>query len=53
MSSQAFITVLAVIAAWVSARQIRHGDRKTGVTWALICAYWIVLTLKNVFELFY
>ncbi len=42
------VLLLAVIAGWVSLRQYRHGDRKAGLTWALIVLYWVVLTVKNI-----
>lgn len=45
------VILLAIIAGWVSIRQYRHGDRKAGLTWALIVLYWVVLTAKNVFDL--
>ena len=50
--SQALIICLAVIAGFVSYRQFRFGDRKAGWTWIAIVAYWVVLTLKNMADLF-
>lgn len=51
MISKILVIFLAVIAGWVSVRQYQHGDRKAGLTWALIVSYWIILTVKNVFDL--
>ena len=52
MSVSAYLVIgLAVIAGWVSVRQYRHGDRKAGLTWALIVLYWVVLTAKNLSDL--
>ena len=50
--SQIMIILLIFIAGFVSYRQFRYGDRKTGWTWIFIVAYWVVLTLKNMCDLF-
>ena len=48
MIAQACVTLLAIIAAWVAVRQWKYGDRDISLTWALITAYWVVLTVKNI-----
>ncbi len=53
MVSQLLVISLAIIAGVVSYRQYRHGDRKAGLTWMLIVAYWVALTLKNLADLFH
>lgn len=50
--SAILVILLAAIAAWVSVRQYRHGDRKAGLTWMLIVLYWVVLTAKNLADLY-
>lgn len=46
--SQICVLLLIAVAFWVSVRQYRHGDRKAGLTWALIVLYWVILTVKNI-----
>lgn len=48
MIAQVCVTLLAIIAAWVAVRQWKYGDRDISLTWALITAYWVVLTVKNI-----
>ena len=51
MASKILVIFLALIAGYVSYRQFKHGDRKSGITWACIVAYWVVLTIKNLCDL--
>lgn len=51
MISPILVILLAIIAGYVSYRQFKYGDRKSGITWACIVAYWVVLTIKNLCDL--
>lgn len=45
MMSQILIILLMVDAAWVAYGLIHKKNR-----WSYICAYWVILTLKNLCE---
>lgn len=51
--SAKLVLVLAVIAAVVSVWQAVLGDWSRAGCWCLIWAYWVVLTIKNLADLFH
>lgn len=51
MISTAFVMALAIIALVVSVLQYLNGHKQASITWWFIVFYWVVLTIKNVYEL--
>ena len=46
MISQFFIFLLMIDAAWVA-----YGLIRQKVMWRWVCLYWVILTLKNLWDL--
>ena len=44
------VIVLMIIAAVVSYRQYKKNKKPDSLTWGLITSYWVVLTIKNLFD---
>lgn len=52
MITTILVILLALIAGYVSYRQYKYGNKEQGTTWACIVLYWIILTIKNLCDLF-
>lgn len=51
MITQILVALLALIAGYVSYRQYKYNSRANARTWFFIVLYWIVLTIKNLYDL--